>query len=223
MFDTYNQYRCNQLRLNLLEKLKTNYMKKSIIIIMLVFLMPFSSFSQTSFGVFGGLNSSFFSDGFLKKTEISTTLGFHLGVVSEINLNRQIAFRPKLFFSQEGDREKYNGRSGYIAGNSIDYKLSYINLPLNFKFFSKPYIIVGPQFGYLLETKKSYFDFGDVNKKIDTGINFGIGYDFNKFFIEFNSYQGFTKLLEFESSPSNYYSNGVTNTVLQLSFGYYFK
>jgi len=102
----------------------------------------------------------------------------------------------------------------------IDYKLGYINMPLNFIFFSKPYIIVGPQIGFLISTKKGERDFGEVENGFDYGLNFGFGYDLNKLFVEFNMYQGITKLMHIEDNQFNT-DVDPTNTVLQLSVGYY--
>ncbi|MEL1239540.1 porin family protein [Flavobacterium flavipallidum] len=199
-------------------------MKKNIAIYLMLFLVPLLNFSQSKFAVLGGLNNSFLSNGFLKNPPIDKTFGIHFGALYEINLNEKIAFRPKLVFSQQGDRKKGPGASLSINDNSLDYKLSYINIPLNFKFFSKPYIIIGPQFGYLLDVKKTDNDFGNIDKKIDSGLNLGFGYEINKIFIEFNMYQGFTKILEFEPPlNSNNYNHGVTNSLLQISLGYYFK
>jgi len=195
-------------------------MKRIILFSVLMYTSLFS-FSQNNFGVIAGINNSSLSDGFLKKVALDKAFSVHLGALYQYKFNESIAFRPKLVVSFQGDRKEGSGGSGSILGESIDYKFSHINIPLNFKFFSKPYIIAGPQVGYLLGTKKENIDFGDIDKKLDYGLNFGFGYDFNKMFIEFNMYQGMAKLIEFESS--SFYRIGVTNTVLQLSLGYYFK
>lgn len=183
------------------------------------------SFSQNNFGIIAGVNNSGLSDGFLRKVAIDKAFSFHLGGVYQYKFNKSIAFSPKLLLSLQGDRKEGNGGSASILGESIDYKFTYINMPLNFKFFSKPYVIAGPQVAYLIGTKKADIDFGDIDKKLDYGLNFGFGYDFKKMFIEFNIYQGLAKLIEFEASSNIYnpFGSGVTNTVLQLSIGYYFK
>lgn len=73
-----------------------------------------------------------------------------------------------------------------------------MNVPLNFKFFQKPYVIAGPQIGYLSSTEKLSADYGDVKNNIDYGFNLGVGYDINNFFIELNLYQGLNTLVEIE-------------------------
>jgi len=177
--------------------------------------------AQNRFGVFGGLNNSVISDGFLKKTYIDDVFGLHLGVLYEYRLSEKIAFRPKIMYSQQGDRKKTS--NSFIDANDIDYKLDYLNVPLNFKFFKMPYIIAGPQIGYLLSTEKLSADYGDVKNKIDYGFNLGVGYDINNFFIELNLYQGLSTLVEIEEVFTQSVAVDGKNTVLQLSFGYYFN
>ncbi|TJY37388.1 outer membrane beta-barrel protein [Pontimicrobium aquaticum] len=193
-------------------------MKKLLVIGLL--LSSLLSNSQNEFGVITGISNSSFSDGFLEKASIDKAFGFHLGGLYQYNISNDIIFRPKIIFSLQGDRKKSTGDSSAFG---IDYKLSYINLPLNFKFFSKPYIIAGPQVGYLLSTKKGDIDIGDIENKVDFGLNVGFGYDFDKFFVEFNMYQGIAKLIDLENNQTSIRYGSISNTVLQLSLGYYFK
>ncbi|MFL1013697.1 porin family protein [Flavisericum labens] len=193
---------------------------KGIITILLISFFPLLTFSQNQFGIIAGINNSTLSDGFLKHVPIQKSFGLHLGGLYQHELNNNISFRPKLMLSLQGDREKSN--DSYLSTAIIDYKLGYINIPLDFKFFSKPYVIVGPQIGFLISTKKEDRDFGKIENGFDYGLNFGVGYDINDFFVEFNMYQGITKLIHIEDSQFNT-SIDPTNTVLQLSIGYYFK
>jgi hypothetical protein len=196
---------------------KLNFMKKTISFLLILFF-SLLTFSQNQFGVLAGINNSTFSDGFLKGVPIQKSFSFHLGGLYQYELNNSISFRPKLMLSLQGDREKSNGSS--LSTAIIDYKLGYINIPMNIKFFSKPYIIVGPQIGFLISTKKEERDFGKIKNGFDYGLNFGFGYDFNNTFIEFNMYQGITKLMHIEDTQFNT-DIDPTNTVLQLSFGYF--
>ena len=63
---------------------------------------------------------------------------------------------------------------------------------------------------------------GNVKTNFDYGMNLGIGYDLNDFFIELNLYQGIPTLIEIEDRLATSVEVDATNTVLQLSFGYYF-
>ena len=124
-------------------------MKKIILIAILT--ISISSFSQNRFGAFAGVSNSTISDGFLGKFYLGKEMTFHIGGLYEFEITEKIAFRPKLTYSQQGDREKSDYT--YIDVRSVDYKLSYLNIPLNFKFFNKPYLLVGPQIGFLLSTR----------------------------------------------------------------------
>ncbi len=201
--------------------------------ILLLLLITFTSlsYSQEKIGVVGGLNATQVSDGFLGRLD-SFGIGFHLGAVYNFEISKNIGFSPKIVYSQQGDRIEstkifYNGSWRFGgANNGLDYKLSYINIPLNFKFFKKTYILFGPQLGILLDTEKMNLDFGDVESKIDFGINIGIGRKINNFFMEFNVNQGFSTLITHERNQGNNYdvdSFNAKNLVLQLSLGYYFK
>ncbi|WP_189702532.1 porin family protein [Subsaximicrobium wynnwilliamsii] len=189
-------------------------MKKNLFI-GLVILISFNMYSQGKIGVFAGINASSLSDGFLKSSYIgSNSFSFHIGGLYEFPLTEKIAFRPKLLFSQQGNREDFD--------NNIKYETSYINIPLDFKFFKKPYILFGPQVGFLIDTKKKEIDFGDL-ESLDYGLNLGIGIDIKDFFIEFNIYQGLNKLIEVEYKQTNPFRDidiEATNTVLQLTLGY---
>ncbi len=193
-------------------------MKK--LFITLLTLIPLLSISQNKFAVFGGLNSSVISDGFLEQIQHNGTISFHIGGLYEYEISDKLVFRPKLVFSQQGDREKTT--NSFKDANDIDYKLSYLNIPLNIKIFKTPYVIAGPQIGFLLSTEKLSEDFGDIKSTFDFGINLGIGYDIKDFFIELNFYEGLTTIIELEQVETQSLSVNGKNTVLQLSFGYYF-
>lgn len=184
---------------------------KKILIFSLLIILPTLSFSQDKIGVLVGVNASSLSDGFLKSGYIgSNSFSIHFGGVYERELNDKISFRPKLLFSQQGDRESFE--------DNIQYETTYIYVPIDFKFFKKPYLLVGPQVGFLIDTKKNNFEFGDL-KKFDYGFNLGVGIDISDFFLEFNVYQGLNTLIEVQTDDIDIKA---TNTVVQLSFGYNF-
>ena len=194
--------------------------------ITLITLILFTSiiFSQERMGVLGGINANQTNEGFFTGLN-SFGLGFHLGAVYNFEINKNIHFSPKILFSKQGDTSEnkktlYNGELSWGAGG-LDYKLSYINIPLNFKFFNDTYILIGPQIGILVSTEKMNLDFGDVENKIDLGVNFGIGQKINNLFIELNINQGFSTIINYNDNSKNIES--AKNLVAQLSLGYYFK
>lgn len=190
---------------------RTNAMKK-LNLLLGILILSISVYSQNKIGVLAGINASSFSDGFLKSSDFgSNSYSFHLGAVYELEITENTSFRPKLLFSKQGNKE--------IPFGGINYETSYINIPFDFKFFNKPYILVGPQIGFLVNTEKREFDYGDL-KDLDYGLNLGIGYNLKDFFIEFNIYQGLNKLIEVQIDQV--IDLKATNTVIQFSFGYNF-
>ncbi len=185
---------------------------KKIITIVLVILIPLIVFSQKKTGVFVGLNNSSISEGVLDQVDITGKLGFHLGGFYEFGITEKIKFRPKIVYSQQGNRD---GESSSIE--HIDYKSNYLNIPLNFKFYESTYILAGPQIGFLIsEERNSPFIKGET---FDLGLNLGFGQKIKDFFLELNFYQGLTKAID----KPNYNGKLVkgTNTLIQFSVGYY--
>ncbi len=187
-------------------------------------LLTSISFSQEKFGILGGINANQTNDGFFTGLR-GFGFGFHLGAVYNFEINEKIHFSPKILFSKQGDTSEnkkflFNGQLSWGTGG-LDYELSYLNIPLNFKFFNKTYLILGPQIGILLNTKKMNLDFGDVENKIDFGINFGVGQKISNFFVELNINQGFSTIINYNDNSSS--NENAKNLVAQLSLGYYFK
>lgn len=192
-------------------------MKKTIYLCIFA-LLPLVSISQNKIGILAGMNVSTLSDGILENFAFhSNSFSLHFGVVYEHGISEKIAFRPKLIYSQQGDREDFD--------DNIRYETSYLNIPLNMKFFNQPYLLAGPQLGFLLDTQKRDLDFGEL-KSLDYGVNIGVGIDIKDFFIELNLYQGFNELIEVEFEQRNPFRDvdiKATNTVVQLSLGYNFE
>lgn len=118
-------------------------MKKTLLLtlIFLPFLTP--SFSQTSIDIFAGVNNSAFSNG-LSSLSMFQKSSIHIGIGAEKKLSNTFSFRPQLMYSAQGNRE--------IKEGVIQAKVNYLNLPLTFAFDS-PYLILGPQIGYLIDSK----------------------------------------------------------------------
>ena len=201
-------------------------MKKTILITFLLFSSII--FSQEKMGIIIGANVNQTNEGFLSGLD-TFGFGFHFGATSNFKITENIHFSPKVLFSTQGDssetnKEYYRGKWSWGTGSGgLDYKLSYLNMPLNFKFFNKTYIVFGPQIGILLSTKKLNLDFGTVENKIDFGINIGIGQKINNFFIELNINQGLSTLITHNGVENASSSFKAKNLVAQLSLGYYLK
>ena len=190
--------------------------------------MLFISFgySQTKYGATLGINTSRFTDEFKTVNgsyfNFSST-GLSIGAFAEFEISEKIKFYPKIIYNQIGDREKDFGNveERGLDISTIDYKLDYLSIPLNFRFFNKPYLTVGPQIGILLSEKAESLDLGDVKTSVDFGGNIGIGYPIQDFRIELTFYQGFSTLLEIEREFND--NIDTRNTYVNFSVGYIIK
>ena len=195
---------------------------KSIFTVIL-FSIATLSFSQKKIGVFTGFNYSFFTDGFAGQISGEKSFGLQIGAVYDLALTDKVSFRPKLVFSQQGDRTRtsYNNY-GSIQLTELDYKLDYINIPLDIKFWNKIYVIAGPQVGFLINQKIEGRFIGKVKSNVEVGLNLGTGFTINDLFFEFGVYQGLGTLLNY-----NYQSTGsiidVRNGLAKFTLGYNFK
>jgi len=190
-----------------------------------IFFLFFSVFAygQIKFGATAGLNISRFHNKY-HATNGSyfnfNSSGLRIGLFSEIPVFKNIVFSPKLIYNQIGDREKTNLEfSNGFYTNNIDYKLDYLSIPLNLRFFKKLYVEAGPQFGFLLNQTPLNEDIGETDSNIDFGGNLEIGYAFNDFRISVNAYHGVVDVFELSSFNRDYQ---LRNFSLSLNFGYIF-
>ncbi len=169
-----------------------------------------------------GINSSRFSDEFntIGGEYINTSsMGLSLGVSSELSISDKISFYPKIIYNQMGDREKnYDGN--WLGLDRIDYKLDYLSIPLNFKFFNKPYILFGPQIGFLISQKAESLDLGEINNTIDFGGNIGIGFPIKDFRIELILYQSLTDIMEIETNRFGNEKYKLRNTYINFNISH---
>jgi hypothetical protein len=223
LLETRNKPYINTLaKIVLIKNWKNKKMKKIILIALILFTSI--TFAQEKIGILAGINANQTNTGFLTGLR-NFGFGYHIGAVYNFEITENVSFSPKILYSKQGDTSEnektfFSGEYSWGTGG-LDYELSYLNIPLNFKFFNKTYILFGPQVGILLKTEKLNLDFGDVKNKIDLGINLGIGQKINNFFVELNVNQGFSTIIEFNDNSKN--SENEKNLVAQLTLGYYFK
>lgn len=195
-------------------------MKKITAIILL--MLCTISYAQNKINVFAGVNYSYFTNGFAKQILAEQSFGLHIGGSYEMALNDKIAFRPALVFDQVGDRAPTTTKYYSNEMDQLDLKLSYINVPMNFKFWNKIYLLAGPQIGVLVSKKYSPGSTVMIDSNIDVGFNLGTGFTVNNLFFEFGIYQGLTSLGKYQ-----YYSTGNTidihNGYGQFTIGYRIK
>ncbi|WOC39941.1 outer membrane beta-barrel protein [Polaribacter sp. HL-MS24] len=189
-------------------------MKRKLTIILLLFI-PFIIFSQKKGGIIIGLNNSSISEGILGQVSISDKMGFHIGGFYEYEIKEKIKFRPKITFSQQGNRYESN------IPENIMYESNYMNVSLNYKFYESTYILLGPQLGVFLNGNGSSNNNTRFlrSQPFDVGINLGIGKKLKDLIFELNLYQGLTKAID--KPDFNGELKKGTNTLIQFSVGYY--
>ncbi len=148
------------------------------------------------FAVFFGVNNSFFSeDKPFGAMHIQPNFGKQTGVLYNLQLNNTISFRPKLMYSEQGDRDPDSWNTDYIS--SPEYCISYINAAMDFKFWNRIYLLAGPQIGVVI-AERSPHDIGPA-KSVDIGANLGLGFTIHRWFFEFGAYTGFTPAIEYRN------------------------
>lgn len=213
---------------------------KAFIISLLITAFSISLYSQKSekrLAIQGGINSSSLTYDFFSafsSTSNASSLGFHIGLSNQLKISKSFFLRPTISISQQGDRKTNEYKPMYQMGQEvviptrIDYKLDYINLPIDFIYQFKDglkadhRLFTGLQTGFLLNHNKMSLNVGDPNK-FDLGVYLGYETVFNDFFIiNLKVYQGILFVLKNSESPLLFYRNkGITNQMIQISVGFY--
>lgn len=194
---------------------------RTIIFLIMVLLVTEKAHSQVKFGLKGGISVSTVTF----KTTASNAhnlLAFNTGVISTIELNEKLFFKPELLFSRKGWK---------FEGGGMD--MNYLTMPLllGYQPLAKLSFHAGPELGYLLNYVRTPAPTPQMSfKKFDYGISFGGGYKLSRFLeIEARYVYGFYTLMELmiNTSPSptvppGSYIDGA-NRVLQINLIYFFK
>jgi len=187
---------------------------------------------QNKLGAFTGLNYSYFTDTPGGQVLAEESFGLQLGIVYEKEITPKIHFRPKLMFSQQGDRTKtepinnfdpiFDPTTDAFEMDQIDKELTYINIPLEFKFWNKIYLLAGPQIGFLINEKAIGGFYQDAKSDIDFGFNLGTGFTVHQLFFEIGIYQGLTTVYSY-NYPATGSSVKANNGYARFTIGYMFK
>ena len=206
-------------------------MKKIILLAVLVFAFNFANAQKVKYGVKAGLNianANLSGDGVPSTSSVTS---FHVGAFAEINISKKVFFQPELVYSMQGanfSQAVVLSETLYQTDNT--FKLSYINIPLMFKYYpqEKFYFEAGPQIGFLtsakLEVNVSGYgsntqDAKQLFKSSDFGLNFGLGYNFTKRVTSNVRYNlGLSNIANTDSGDNT----TIKNSVFSISLGYIF-
>lgn len=207
--------------------MKTKLFSLTLILILLTTLTFAQGFenSKTSFGILGGVNLQNLNgkDMSGNKLENDIIVGYHFGVNVQLPVASEFYFQPGLLYSTKGAKS---------SSGSETYKLSYIELPLDFVYkavLGNGYFMLGfgPYLAYGIGGKDVEFqkELGTNDplrtfKPFDAGGNLFFGYELaGGLFIQMNTQLGLLNISPDDSSNSE---KTIKNTGYGLSLGYRF-
>lgn len=191
-------------------------MKKIILAAIAVMAFGFTNAQETRFGVKGGLNITSFSGG--NYYDAKSLVGFQVGGFAEIKIIERLSIQPEVLFSTQGAKQE-------VGMTDFDIKTNYINVPVLAKFYiTKQFTVeAGPQIGFLVSAKSEGDDVKDSFKSVDTGFNFGAGYNFTEnVSVGLRYTVGLSNIADYDVDNAEQYYDSPKNSVLALTLAYKF-
>ena len=191
-------------------------MKRIFLITIALMAFGVTNAHKTRFGIKGGLNITTYAGG--DYWDANSLVGFQIGGFAEIKVIERLAIQPEVLFSMQGANLD-------TPFGDYDEKLNYINIPVLAKFYITKQFTVegGPQLGFLVSAKAEGEDIKDDFKSVDTGFNFGAGYNFtDNVSVNLRYTVGLSNVLDYEVDDADEYFDSPKNSVLALTLGYKF-
>jgi hypothetical protein len=188
-------------------------MKKLLVLVIALFAICFSTYSQVSVGVKGGLNLSNVNGDDVADMDMRAS--FHLGGYLNYAFSEKLSLQPELLYNSMGAKESEDGYD-------FTYKLSYITIPVNLVYsFGNFNLHAGPQFGFLASAKAELEgngdsieeDVKDQFKGTDFGFGIGAGANFGKLNATLRYVAGLSSIADDGDVDAK-------NSLIQLSLGY---
>jgi hypothetical protein len=133
------------------------------------------SFGQSYLlGIKGGANISNFTGSNLDNIKKSALVGFYGGAFVSFGVGNNFYIQPEALISTQGAKIKTDGEE-------TKYKLTYLTVPVMFKFKSDGGFVfeAGPQVGFKIGENVGDESIKDFFKNLDLSIGAGIGYQSN--------------------------------------------
>lgn len=135
---------------------------------------------KVQFGIKGGTNLAILSASI--NSESQFRLGLNAGVYFKAPIGKNAFFRPEIFYSSQGQKDKYTYTTGVDAGETTT-TLDYLNIPLLLEFGKTITVQTGMQVGVLLSaqekgrigTQTVNDDLKKFMNKVDMSLVIGIG------------------------------------------------
>jgi len=187
-------------------------MKKLLLITLLAY--GSTGFAQHfSLGLKAGTNISNFTGGDFSDVKKKSKIGFYAGAYFNFWAGKNFSIQPEALVSTQGVKIE-------DAGATATYSLTYINVPVMFKYKSDGgfYLEAGPQVGFKISENPGDQTIKDFFKNLDLSIGAGLGYHSNAGFgIGARYLAGLSKLGNFDPAISN---PDFKNSVIQVGIFY---
>ncbi|MBX2962996.1 MAG: PorT family protein [Cyclobacteriaceae bacterium] len=190
-------------------------MKKNVLLVIFL-LCSLAAFSQTNFGLKGGLNIADWSGDAKDVWRSSSRNSFHAGVYLSFILSDAFSIQPEVLYNSVGANTETIMADYFV--------LDYISIPLMVVFNFNQFISVqaGPQIGFLIRAtandKNGYDEVMDYFTGTDFGMNFGLGINLGRLNATARYSLGLTNVGLPELSVTNE-EFIVKNNVIQVSLG----
>lgn len=197
-------------------------MKRTLIVLGVMFFCVLPMRAQNGFGIKGGLSYNSMSDIEIENWESSFNrkTGFHAGILYKAKLGSGLALQPELLYIQKG---------GNLEGNneSLDFKVHHIQLPINLQWgidlmLFRPFVMVSPYIGYAIANGDELkgLEWDNMNR-FEYGIGLGAGLDIWKFQVTGRYCWDLGKVAEFKWDGINTFKGG-KNKGFELSLAFIF-
>ena len=145
---------------------------KKVLFIASMFICAMAMGQDFQIGAKAGVNISNFTGGDFGTVEKEALIVYHAGAFIRFRFGK-LVLQPELLVSTQGATLEN-------AGNSQDYKLTYLNIPimLQYETLGGFYLEAGPQFGAKIDESVPNTTTGDFAESMDIAICFGLGYHF---------------------------------------------
>ncbi len=184
-------------------------MKKIFVILCLASIGLTVNAQKFRAGLKAGANISNFTGGNFEDVEKKALIGFHAGGFLSFGIGN-FYIQPELLVSTAGAKFE-------DAGDDENFKLTYLTLPVMFKFRSASglYFELGPQVGFKLGEDVGDQTVEDFAKNLDLSVGAGLGFQLGSGFGIGGRYLvGLSKVGDFEASPG--VDPDFKNSVIQL-------
>jgi len=190
-------------------KSKTKNMK-AVLFILLLAVGVSARAQHFSAGLKAGANISNFTGGDFSDVKKKALVGFYGGGFLNFWIGQNFSIQPEALVSTQGAKIEDDG----------NYKLTYINVPVMFKYKSTSgfYVEAGPQVGFKISESIPDQTIKDFAKNLDLSIGAGLGFQSaSGFGVGARYLAGLSKVGDFDASIGN---PDFKNSVIQIGVSF---